>query len=472
MPYVGNTTADQRHMLDAIGLSSLEELFGDIPSRHRFPELPLAPAATEQEVIRTLQELGRTNAASGATCFAGGGVYPHFIPTVVDYLSSRGEFATAYTPYQAEASQGTLQAGFEYQTMISRLLGMEVVNASHYDASTAVAEAALMAIRSARGNRSRILVLGQLHPQHLEVAQTYLEPINCRIEQISTSSAQPGGGNQHIHADVGAALADDVAALIVQNPDYFGTIRDLSGLSELVHESGALFVIHTDPIAAAMLKAPGTYDPDIVTGEGQSLGIPMGFGGPYLGLFATTQKHLRKMPGRIIGQTQDKYGNRGFVLTLNTREQHIRRSKATSNICTNQALMALRATIHLAALGPQGLLRVAENCYQNTHYLASRLADISGCRVANEAAWFRDFILETPLPAEELVNHLSAAGIVAGIPLSRYFSGRDNQLLVSATEIHRKRDLDAYAAALTDAVHASDAAHTSDTMGAAAGGRE
>ncbi|MBU8912993.1 MAG: aminomethyl-transferring glycine dehydrogenase subunit GcvPA, partial [Spirochaetales bacterium] len=387
-------------MLDALGIQKIDDLFTDVPEANRFPDLNLPPAMSEMEVLREIDELaGRNTTGPGIPgrrplSFAGAGAYQHFIPSVVSYLAGRGEFTTAYTPYQAEASQGTLQAMFEYQSMLCDLLDMDAVNASHYDGATAVAEAAIMAVRATRG-RDKVVFSGALHPEYIEVAKSYLQPQGITVE-IADSPDLPGAADQ------------STAALIVQNPDFLGRIHDLSGLADQVHNRGALLVLHVDPIATALFKSPGSLGADIVTGEGQPLGIPVSFGGPYLGIFATRASLVRKMPGRLVGRTTDTDGRRGFVLTLNTREQHIRREKATSNICTNQGLMALRAAIYLASMGPIGLREVAERCYHNAHYAADRLAEISGCSVnaGDTTPYFKEFVLTTPLPADTLISQV------------------------------------------------------------------
>jgi glycine dehydrogenase subunit 1 len=473
-------------MLDALGLDETADLFADIPAEHRFPELDLPEPLSELEARGGAAELahrnGRTHNAGELLSFAGAGAYDHFIPSVVSYLAGRGEFTTAYTPYQAEASQGTLQTIFEYQSMMADLLEMDVVNASHYDGATALAEAAIMAVRSCRG-RSRVVTAGGVHPEYREVAATYLRPQG--IELVVVDSPETPGTYGPAHDDLVAALDGNTAALIVQNPDFFGRLADLAGLADAVHETGALLVIHTDPIAAALFRTAGSVGADIVTGEGQPLGIPVSYGGPYLGLFAARQALVRKIPGRLVGQTTDAAGERGFVLTLNTREQHIRREKATSNICTNQGLMALRAAIYLASLGPHGLREVATLCYHKARYAASRLAGVPGCAVfpAGPAAgnpgpapgtsgpapgtpgpapgtpghaagnpgrapatpgpaFFREFVLQTPVPAEALVERAAAAGVVPGVPLSRYYPQRTHELLVAVTETASRERID------------------------------
>lgn len=436
-------------MLADLGLADIGELFSDIPAEHRFPTLGLPPAMSELEVLRDIDELAARNTASGILSFAGAGAYHHFIPSVVSDLASRGEFTTAYTPYQAEASQGTLQTIFEYQSMLADLLDMDVVNASHYDGATAVAEAALMAVRSARG-RDTVVFAGTLHPHYLDVSRTYLEPQG--ISMVTVGS--PGDSGEPDRDELISALGERGAALVVQDPDFFGRMHDLSGLADSVHERGALLVLHGDPIATALFRSPGSLGADIVTGEGQPLGIPVSFGGPYLGIFATRTGLVRKMPGRLVGQTTDAEGNRGFVLTLSTREQHIRREKATSNICTNQGLMALRAAIYLAAMGPVGLREVAERCYHNAHYAAAQLATIPGCTVNGgaEVPFFKEFVLTTPVNAAQLAGRAARDGVIPGVPLSSFFADRTNDLLVAVTERYRKREIDTLVSAVRSAL--------------------
>ncbi|TVQ26791.1 MAG: aminomethyl-transferring glycine dehydrogenase subunit GcvPA [Spirochaetaceae bacterium] len=456
MAYIGNTDADRRIMLDRLGLSSIDDLFTDIPADHRFPELELPPAQTELELLRDIESLAAQNAAgSGMLSFVGAGVYRHFIPAIVSYLSGRGEFATAYTPYQAEASQGTVQTIFEYQSMVADLLGMDVVNASHYDGSTAVAEAAIMAVRSTRG-RSQVVLSGTLHPEYIQVTRTYLKPQGIAIDVVDPPEA--AGSTGPTMESLLAAIGDDTACLIVQNPDFLGRYVDLRGLADQVHERGALLVVHIDPIATALFTSPGALGADIVTGEGQPLGIPLSYGGPYLGIFAARKELVRKMPGRLAGQTTDTTGARGFVLTLNTREQHIRRDKATSNICTNQGLMALRATIYLAAMGPKGLSQAARLCWQNAHHAARLLAEIPGCSVLPDL-FFKEFVLRTPVPAADVIARAAGAGVVPGLALDRYYPERTHEILIAVTEAYARADIERLADAVREAVTRTADAH-------------
>jgi glycine cleavage system P protein (glycine dehydrogenase) subunit 1 len=461
MPYISNTDADRSLMLEALGIRKIEDLFSDIPETSRFPDLDLPPAQSEMEILRTIEALAaRNDSGSGATgrkslCFAGAGAYQHFIPSVVPYLAGRGEFATAYTPYQAEASQGTVQAIFEYQSMLCDLLDMDVVNASHYDGATAVAEAAIMAVRATHG-KDKVIFSGTIHPEYRSVAETYLRPQGITMEVVGAPDTADDGGAAA--EELLAAVDESTAAVIVQNPGFFGRIQDLSGLADAVHERGALLVVHVDPIATALFKSPGSLGADIVTGEGQPLGIPLSFGGPYLGIFATRTNLVRKMPGRLAGQTVDSDGRRGFVLTLNTREQHIRREKATSNICTNQGLMALCAAIYLATMGPEGIRQAAERCYQNAHYAAGQLAEIPGCTVnhGSTAPFFKEFVLTTPLGAGKLISRAATEAVVPGVPLSRYFPERNKELLVAVTEVYNREEINRLVRAVRTAVEAGN----------------
>ena len=430
MPFIGNTDGDRRRMLDTLGLTDTGELFADIPEDVRYPDLDLPEPFAELEVLRETDRLAARNAAScGRLSFLGGGAYDHFVPSVVDYLASRGEFATSYTPYQAEASQGTLQAIFEYQSMAAELLDIDVVNASQYDGATAFAEAAAMAVRAGRSGRRKLIVAEGTHPQYLEVLRGYLQATDVKIVETGT-------------ADVAASQTDEeTAAVLVQTPDFFGRVHDLRGIADRVHDAGALFVVHTDPIAAALFRPPGADGADIISAEGQPLGIPLSYGGPYLGMLGCRQKLVRKMPGRIVGETADTEGTRGFVLTLSTREQHIRREKATSNICTNQGLMALRAAIYMAAMGPRGMQQVARLSYENAHEAATRIDALPGFTVL-PGLFFREFAVQTPVAAAEIVSAGDDAGVSPGIDLGRFYPDKKDQLLVALTEQHTAADIE------------------------------
>ncbi|MGQ9516008.1 MAG: aminomethyl-transferring glycine dehydrogenase subunit GcvPA, partial [Anaerolineae bacterium] len=359
MVYVPNTDKDRAKMLAVIGVESVDDLFYDVPKELRYPQIDLPEPVSEMEILRELQEMSEANVNLLHTpSFLGAGAYFHFIPSVVDAIISRSEFYTAYTPYQPEVSQGTLQAIFEYQTMICMLTGMDVANASHYDGGTATAEAVIMAVAVGKGKRRRIVVSPRLHPEYVQVVRTYVQGMNIEVV---------GDENPHASLEEIAGLIDsNTAGVIVQVPDFLGTIEDygtLQALADKAHQAGALFIVAAYPIALGLLKPPAEYGADIVLGEGQSLGNPLSFGGPYLGFFACKEEYVRRMAGRLVGQTVDTQGRRGFVLTLSTREQHIRREKATSNICSNQGLNALAAAVYMSALGKQGLRKVAELCY-------------------------------------------------------------------------------------------------------------
>ncbi|MDD4101441.1 MAG: aminomethyl-transferring glycine dehydrogenase subunit GcvPA, partial [Kiritimatiellae bacterium] len=375
MPFVPHTDKERSAMLDAIGVSSLDELFAEIPAPLRVQALNIAQGLSEQEVYDRLHEMSHRNTHS-LVSFLGGGFYEHSIPAAVDSLTSRGEFFTAYTPYQPEVSQGTLQAIFEYQSMICRLTGLDVANASMYDGGTALAEAVMMAVNAT--GRGKVVVSSDINPIYRLMIRSYTANLGIQLVELPSTPATALD-----RGAVAAALDNSVAAMIVQNPNFFGTVDDFSDIAKAAHEKGALLIASVYPISLGLLKRPGDMGVDIVTGEGQSLGLPLSFGGPYLGFFAVRQELVRKMPGRVVGETVDRRGKRCFVLTLQAREQHIRREKATSNICTNEALCALRATIYLSLLGKQGLRELAQNCVRKAEYAKQRLAQITGVRVRN-----------------------------------------------------------------------------------------
>ncbi len=368
-------------MLSTLGLSSVADLFNGIPNAFRYPALSLPQPLTELEALQSFHELASRN-QNPPLSFVGGGAYRHFIPSVVPYLSSRGEFATSYTPYQAEVSQGTLQAIYEYQSMVADLLGMDVVNASHYDGATALAEAVIMSMRASRDSRKKIILSAAIHPLYREVIRTYLQGMTGVTTLFTGDIPNPHDGALSA-AELAELVDENTASLVVAWPDFFGRMLDLNGLAEKVHEKGALLIVHTNPIALGIYRSPGSFGADIVTAEGQPLGIPLSFGGPYLGIFACREALVRRMPGRLVGETVDRDGRRGYVLTLSTREQHIRREKATSNICTNQGLMALRAAIYLSAVGKHGLRAVSEICSMRAEYAARKIAAIPGFSVAD-----------------------------------------------------------------------------------------
>lgn len=441
--YVPNTDADRRKMLDALGVNSVEELFEVVPAEQRYPSLDLPRALSEMEVRKLLQELAERNAdLDHHPCFLGAGAYRHFVPAVVDHVISRGEFYTAYTPYQPEASQGTLTAIYEFQTMVCDLTGMEVANASMYDGATALAEAGLMAARVT--SRDGLVVASTVHPRYQQVLRTYTQGMGMDIQEAGYGH---DGGVDLAQAE--QLLDSDKAALIVQYPSFLGCFEDLAPLSELAHAAGALLVVCVDPIALGLVRPPGEQDADIVVGEGQSLGSPLSYGGPYVGLFACRQKYVRQMPGRLVGMTEDSEGRRGFVLTLQPREQHIRREKATSNICTNEALVALAVTTYLAVMGKHGLRRVAELCYHKAHYAAQQITALPGFE-RPLGQFFKEFVIRTPTPPAKVNAHLWERGIIGGYELGRNYSGLEDCLLLCVTEMNTREEIDSLIKALSE----------------------
>lgn len=443
MPYIPHSEADRQAMLKAIGVRSIEELFKDVPEGVRFPALNLPPAASEMEIRWELEALANSNfTTADGPCFLGAGAYQHFIPAVVDAVLRRGEFYTAYTPYQPEVSQGTLQAIWEYQSMICELTGMEVSNASHYDGATATAEAVITAINAQR-KRRKVVVSPRVHPEYRAVVRTYTQGMGLEIV-----------GDERLDADLPEVLGQidgETACLIVQTPNFFGQIEDLSAAAEAAHAQKALLVVVTDPIALGLLKPPGMFGADIVVGEGQGLGIGPNYGGPYLGFFATRMEHVRKMAGRLVGQTVDVDGKRGFVLTLSAREQHIRRDKATSNICTNQGLMALAAAVYLAALGRCGLRQVAELCYHRAHYAADQIDALDGYTVLGNKPFFKEFVVRCPRPVAEInAELLDGWSIIGGYDLGRDYPHLENHMLVCVTEMNPREEIDMLVEALEE----------------------
>ncbi len=425
-------------MLEIVGLKSADELFRSIPSDVQLNRaLEITEPLAESEVIGAMENLAAQNSAARKTSFLGAGVYSHFSPTIVDHLIQRSEFFTSYTPYQPEISQGTLQYIFEFQTLIAQLTGMDVANASMYDGSTATAEAVLMAQRVTR--RDKVLVAETVHPEYEQVTKTYTQHGDSTFETIGFDQAT----GRVLDSDLGK-LDDQTAALVVQSPNFFGCVEDLQKLADKAHEVGALLiVVVTEAISFGLLKTPGESGADIVVGEGQSFGIPMSYGGPHVGLFACKEKYVRNMPGRLAGIAYDKNGNRGFVLTLATREQHIRREKATSNICTNQGLIALAATIYMEAMGKQGLQEVATQNAQKAAYAKKRIAEIDGFSIPFSAPTFNEFIVRGSQPAEEILEKLRTENeIIGGIALSRYYADNPNDFLVCVTETNTKAQID------------------------------
>ena len=445
MSYVSLSDKDRREMLERIGVASTDDLFCCIPEGVRLTgDLALPEAMPESALVRHIEGIAGENTYAKYLSFLGGGAYDHFIPSVVDSLSSRGEFVTPYTPYQPEVSQGTLQAIFEYQTLICQLTGMDIANASLYDGATGAAEAVLMAHRLK--NRPKVLVAASLHPQYKSVIRTYIRNLGIRAEEVPYDAT--GAIDK---AALARMLDGETAALVLQSPNYFGVCEDVKAAAGAAHGSQALLaVVVAEAMSLGLLEAPGRLGADIVTGEGQSFGIPLSFGGPYLGFMACMKDFVRQLPGRIAGQTTDVDGKRGFVLTLATREQHIRREKATSNICSNEAHCALRATIYLEAVGKQGLRDLAWQNVQKAAYAADRLTRIPGVKRRFSGPHFNEFVLEFPKAWDGIDGALRAKGILAGLDLGADFPGLEKCALVCVTERHGKSDIDRLAAALEE----------------------
>ncbi len=443
MAYIPHTDADRAEMLAAIGVNRLDDLFDAVPPEYRFPKLDLPGPMSEMEVLWELQALANANAsANDYAIFLGAGAYNHYVPSVINHMLLRGEFYTAYTPYQPELSQGTLQAIFEWQSMLCQLTGMEAANASHYDGATSLAEAVTVAVAQGRNKRRKIILSPNVNPQYRAVARTY-------HQGTATKFVGDKSGRATLE-DLIDMLDDNTAMLVVQYPNFFGQIEDFAGVADKVHEAGVLLCMVADPIALGILKSPGELGADIVVGEGQSLGIPLSFGGPYLGFFATMNEYVRKIAGRVVGETVDSDGRRAYVMTLRPREQDIRREKASSNICTNQGLMALAACIYLAMMGKHGLRRVAELCYHKAHYAAQRIAEIPGYSVNTALPFFQEFVVTCPRPVQEInARLLEDYRIVGGYDLGKDYPDRAGQMLVAVTETNPKDEIDELVEGLT-----------------------
>ncbi len=449
-------------MLEVVGASSVADLFHDVPAEHRFPKLTLPPALSEMEVIEELNALANENDdLHHLACFLGAGAYRHFVPSIVDFIVQRSEFFTAYTPYQPEISQGTLQAHYEYQSMICALTGMEASNVSHYDGATAVAEAVIMALQIGRGKRNKVILSPTLHPQYRAVVHTYTQGMSLEIvgedvmpDVLAGLTMQPASDTGGLLDALAGLLDKDTACLIVQNPDFLGrlyTPAEMQALAERVHAAGAQFVVSVDPISLGLFTPPGRYGADIVTGEGQPMGSPLSLGGPYLGFFAMKAADVRRSAGRIVGQTVDLDGRRGFVLTLSTREQHIRREKASSNICSNQALNALAAAVYMAAMGKHGLRTVAELSYHKAHYAASLIGKVPGYQLVSRWPFFKEFIVRCPQPIS-VINEvlLDRHGMVGGYDLGADYPGLANHMLLCVTEMNSRMQIELLAEALQE----------------------
>lgn len=447
MTYIPISPKEREAMLETIGVKSLDELFEAIPAKHRFPTLNLPPALTEMEAMQELSAFAQANenVATDLISFLGAGTYNHYIPSVVDHILRRGEFYTAYTPYQPEISQGTLQAIFEYQSLMVALTGMEVSNASHYDGATATAEAVNLAQAQFRGKRKRVVISPAVNPQYRAVVRTYMQGMDMELY----------GDNANADLDTPPeALADlindNTALLIVQYPDFFGRVYDYTKLIEAAHEKGALVCVVANPTALALFKTPGSMGADIVVGDGQPLGIPMWYGGPSVGFFTTRKQFVHKMAGRLVGETIDNRGQRSYVLTLTAREQHIKRERATSNICTNQGLIALGTAVYLSLLGKQGLRQVAELCYQKAHYAAQQLSQIEGMGLCFTEPFFHEFALCVNRPVAEVNARLLEHGILGGYDLGQDYPALKDHMLIAVTEMNSKEDIDKFAEALLE----------------------
>jgi glycine dehydrogenase subunit 1 len=443
MRYIPITQADKAAMLRDIGVSSTEELFAaNIPADVRLTRpLNLPAALTEMEILAHVNELTKQNAnLEEYTSFLGGGVYDHYIPSAVDTFLSRGEFLTAYTPYQPEISQGVLQVIYEYQSMVCELTGMDLSNASMYDGGSALAEAAGMVV--AQTGRKKVVVASSVHPNYRRVVKTYMHGIGVEVVEAPLD---------HCELDLNkleALITEEVAGVLVQMPNFLGHLEQVRAIEQLVHAKGGMYVVAVDPISTAILEAPGNYGADIVVAEGQALGNATSFGGPYLGIMATREKFSRRIPGRIVGATVDTRGQRGFVLTLQAREQHIRREKATSNICSNQALNALAATVYLTLVGKEGLREVANLSLQKAHYAAAQIAKLPGYQIACKSAFFKEFTVNCPKPADQINKQLLSKKILGGFPSSIDYPHLTNAMTIAVTEKRTKAEIDAFVAAL------------------------
>lgn len=436
--FISNTTIQQDQMLKEIGLGTVEDLFNDIPQEVRLSrKLTLPEALSEYELLNHTKNLSRKNInLDDHVCFLGAGAYDHYIPSAVDALLSRQEFYTAYTPYQPEISQGMLQAIFEFQTMICELTGMDIANASMYDGASALAEAMLLACQSQK--RQEVLVAKSVHPESREILKTYAKFRGLNVREVGYLDGQLD------IKELKEMMSSDTAAIMVQNPNFFGSIESLEEIGEIARNNKSLFIVSSDPISLGLLKSPGELGADIVVGEGQSMGNPLNFGGPYLGFFAAREKLLRKVPGRIVGQTTDKRGNRSFTLTIQTREQHIRREKATSNICSNQALNALAATIYLTLLGKQGLKEVALLSLEKAHYAFDQLTAKNGFSPIFKSPFFKEFVVQSTVPPEELNKKLLDQKIIGGYPLQQAYPEMTNGWLIAVTEKRTKDEIDSF----------------------------
>lgn len=435
MSYIPHTDLDRQQMLAAIGVTTIEDLFDAVPASHRFPKLNLPDALSEMEIAAEMQALSDANAHAGDyTIFRGAGAYHHFVPSAVNHILLRGEFYTAYTPYQPELSQGTLQAIFEYQSMMCALTGLDAANASHYDGATSLAEAVTVALEVGRMKRKRIVLSPYINPQYREVVRTYHQGRGLDLV---------GDDKPRTAAELVELLDSNTAMLAVQYPDFLGNIEDMQLLSQKAHAVGALFVMVVNPLALAILKSPAQFGADMAVGEGQPFGVGLQYGGPYVGFFSVRNEYVRKIAGRIVGETIDSDGRRAYVMTLRPREQDIKRDKASSNICTNQGLMALAACVHMALLGKNGLQHVAKLCYQKAHYAATEIGKLKGFSVVNEKPFFHEFVVKCPRPVAEINEALLDEGIVGGYDLGQDYPHLKDHMLFAVTETNSKAEIDA-----------------------------
>jgi glycine dehydrogenase subunit 1 len=455
MSYTHNTPEDQQAMLAAVGVRSFDELFDMVPEELRLRrDLEIPPALTEMELARHMAGLASRNSNAGRkVCFLGGGSYDHFVPAVVDAVASRSEFYTSYTPYQPEVSQGSLQAMFEYQTLICQLTGMDVSNASLYDGGSAAAEAVLMCMSSTR-RTGKVVTAQSVHPEYRQILETFFANSDTQLITL------PASGGAVSLQELAGAVDEEVACVYLQHPNFFGCLEDAASAARIAHDAGALFALSFDPISLGLLRRPGDLGADVAVAEGQSLGSPMQFGGPYLGVLACREEFLRRMPGRIVGQTADRRGRRCWVLTLQTREQHIRREKATSNICTNQGLLALRAAVYLAALGPLGLRETAQLCLHKARYAAQRIAAGARFRLAFDRPVFKEFVVrDSQGCVDDVLARTNEGGFLAGVPLGRWYPELGDCFLMAVTEKRTKQQIDSLAELLARAPSSATTAH-------------
>ena len=450
MTYIPISPKERDAMLETVGVKSLDDLFDAIPAKHRFPTLDLPPALTEMEAMQQLSDVANANenVRGDLISFLGAGMYNHYIPSAVDHMLRRGEFYTAYTPYQPEISQGTLQAIFEYQSLMSALTGMDVSNASHYDGATSMAEAVIMAFSHGREKRRKVLISPAVHPHYRQVVRTYTQGMEIELAGNDESADLDTDPNE-----LANLVDDNTCLLIVQYPDFFGRIYDYTKLIDAAHAKGALVCVVANPTALALFKTPGSMGADIVVGDGQPLGIPMWYGGPSVGFFTTRKQYVHKMAGRLVGETVDNRGQRAYVLTLTAREQHIKRERATSNICTNQGLIALGTAVYLSLMGKKGLRQVAELCYQKAHYAAAQLSQIDGMGLCFTEPFFHEFALCVNRPVAEVNAHLLEHGILGGYDLGQDYPSLANHMLVAVTEMNSKEDIDTLVEVLSEVSH-------------------